>query len=98
MAFYRLADPAKRDVKEIKDYIAADNREAAKRLVRALTEKFAFLSQNPTLFAPQVAYGGLRKCGLGNYLIFYRSVKGGIQIMRVLHGARDLQKLLKTFH
>jgi toxin ParE1/3/4 len=29
-----------------------------------------------------------------NYLVFYRPVEGGIEVLRVLHGARDLQGIL----
>jgi toxin ParE1/3/4 len=28
------------------------------------------------------------------YLVFYRSIKDGIEVLRVLHGARDIQGLL----
>ncbi len=32
----------------------------------------------------------LRFVPLGNYLIFYRPTDGGIEIVRLLHGARDV--------
>lgn len=32
----------------------------------------------------------LRGLPVGNYIIFYRPMKDGIQVIRVLHGARDL--------
>ncbi len=35
----------------------------------------------------------LRSFPVGNYVIFYRPASGGIQIIRVLHGARDVSKL-----
>jgi len=34
--------------------------------------------------------------GFENYLIFYRPVEGGIEILRVVHGARDLENLFGT--
>jgi plasmid stabilization system protein ParE len=36
---------------------------------------------------------GLRSFPVGAYLIFYRQIEGGIQITRVLHGARDIASL-----
>jgi hypothetical protein len=32
---------------------------------------------------------------VGRYLIFYRVVPGGIELARVLHGARDIKKGLQ---
>jgi toxin ParE1/3/4 len=33
--------------------------------------------------------------GFGKYLIFYRIVSDGIEIIRVLHGARDIDRILE---
>jgi toxin ParE1/3/4 len=38
---------------------------------------------------------GLRSCPLGSYVIFYRVVKGGIEVARVLHGARNLRRVFR---
>ena len=41
--------------------------------------------------APQI-----RSFPVGNYLLFYReSKKGGIELVRVIHGARDLRQIFK---
>lgn len=32
----------------------------------------------------------LRSHPHGSYVIFYRAVEGGIEVVRVLHGARDI--------
>jgi toxin ParE1/3/4 len=37
---------------------------------------------------------GLMLFPVGKYLILYRKVVDGIEIVRVIHGARDLRKLL----
>ena len=34
--------------------------------------------------------------GFPKYLIFYRLVTGGIEIVRVLHGARDIDRVLES--
>jgi toxin ParE1/3/4 len=33
---------------------------------------------------------GLRSFPVGSYLIFYRPIVGGIELARLLHGARDI--------
>jgi toxin ParE1/3/4 len=30
------------------------------------------------------------------YMIFYRPIEGGIEVLRVIHGARNIQNLLGT--
>jgi toxin ParE1/3/4 len=34
--------------------------------------------------------------GFPNHLIFYRPIEGGIEIVRVLHGARDIDAVLES--
>ena len=34
--------------------------------------------------------------GFPNMLVFYRPIEGGVEIIRVLHGARDLATLLEN--
>ncbi len=36
---------------------------------------------------------GLLSFPFGRYMIFYLSIPGGIEIVRVLHGARDIERL-----
>jgi toxin ParE1/3/4 len=36
----------------------------------------------------------LRSFSVGNYLIFYFPIEGGIDIVRVLQGARDIEGFL----
>jgi toxin ParE1/3/4 len=33
---------------------------------------------------------GLRMFPVGNYLIFFRPIEGGIEVIRVLHGKRNI--------
>lgn len=33
--------------------------------------------------------------GFENYLVYYRPLRDGIEIIRILHGARDIARLLK---
>jgi toxin ParE1/3/4 len=39
---------------------------------------------------------GLRSVPYSRYVIFYRPIKDGVEIVRVLHGARDLGRALQA--
>jgi toxin ParE1/3/4 len=39
---------------------------------------------------------GMRSYPVGEYLLFYVQVEGGIELVRVLHGMRDLRDLFPT--
>ena len=83
---------ASADLIEIWEYIAADNMDAADALIDRIDAKFQAIAAQPSIgrerseFAP-----GLRSLPLSPYVIFYRPMDGGIEIVRVLHGARDIE-------
>ena len=65
--------------------------ETADRLIDAIIERFPLLASTPGMgFAREDFAPGLRSFPVGDYLIFYRRVSGRIDIIRVLHGSRDL--------
>ena len=37
---------------------------------------------------------GLRSFPVGSYMVFYLVIEKGIEIVRVLHGRRDIEKIL----
>ena len=81
-------------------FIAQDNPGAATRVIDAAYETFKKLSVNPGLGRPQRFKNpklrdvrSKRVIGFENYLIFYRRVADGIQVIHVYHGARDLESL-----
>jgi len=82
---------AEEDLIEIWMYIAADNLAAADRLLDRIEAKCQMLADNPGLgqacpdIAPQLRYSLV-----GRYLILYREIESGIEIVRVVHGARHL--------
>ncbi len=39
---------------------------------------------------------GLRSSVVGNYLIFYRAIEDGIEIVRVISGHRDIEALFES--
>ena len=82
------------------EFIAKDNPEAATRVVEAAYESFKSLANSPRLgrlrsFRNPLLKGirSWRVSGFENYLIFYRPMTGGVQILHVYHGARDIEAL-----
>lgn len=90
----RVSRAAKNDLDEIWFYIARDDIDAADRFVDFLTDKFPLLASSPAMGrARDELQPGLRSFPVKRYLIFYRQRKGGIDIVRVIHGARDFRPL-----
>jgi toxin ParE1/3/4 len=96
-----LLDPGVEDeLWAIWAFIAEDNPDAATGLVDAAYETFRMLAANPELGRqrrfrnPRLRnVRSFRVSGFDNYLIFYRAVSEGIQVLHVYHGARDLEAL-----
>jgi toxin ParE1/3/4 len=82
------------DLAEIWDYIADDSELHADAFIETIDEKFHILAEQPNIGrARDELEAGLRSFPLGRYVIFYRMIKEGIEIIRVLHGARDLSAI-----
>jgi toxin ParE1/3/4 len=89
-----ISQAAKTDLTEIWVYVAQDDVEAADRLVDAVlatAEKIAewpeMGRQRPELLA------GLWSFPVGRLLIFYRIRESAVEVVRVVHGRRDLDSL-----
>lgn len=92
---FRLLPAAEADLGAIAQYIADDDPEAARRWFNAILESCRRLGDMPGLGVarPEVR-ADLRTLVVGNYLILYREISGGAEIVRVIHGARQWQDLL----
>ncbi len=68
---------------------------AADNLIRAIDNKLNLLARQPFIGSPMDDYRpGLRASFVGRYIIFYHPIDDGIEVYRVLHGARQLEDLL----
>ncbi|HYZ83106.1 MAG TPA: type II toxin-antitoxin system RelE/ParE family toxin [Bryobacteraceae bacterium] len=96
MKRYVLTPSAKRDVNDIWDYIANDNIEAADRVLDALESAMVKLAKNPGIghWREELADKSHRIWLVYSYLIVHRHEAKPLQIVRVLHAARDVQSLL----
>ena len=82
---------AEADVLEIWDYIADDGIAAADRWVDRLDKQFRVLAMQPMMGrARDELAPGVRSFPFGRYVVFYLPLDGGIDVVRVLHGARDI--------
>lgn len=82
---------AKRDMLEIWEYIADDSEARADAFIARFDTKFRLLAERSGLGRPREELAeGLRSFPLSRYVIFFRPVPNGIEIVRVLHSARDL--------
>jgi toxin ParE1/3/4 len=89
-----VTELARSDLDKIWDYIAQDNPTAADRLMDRIEVQCQRLADAPQLGRPRPQHAaGLYSYRVRNYLIFYFVNATGIEIARVLHGARDLPKI-----
>jgi toxin ParE1/3/4 len=87
---------SRRDLLEILEHISKDKPGAALRHVERLEESCWMLARNSQVgTARDDLVPGLRCWSVGNYVIFFRSSIDGIEVVRVVHGARDFGKLFE---
>lgn len=91
MARVQFRQAAEDDLLGIWQYIAAQDQAAATRVLQAIESKCRFLAETPKAgpARPDIA-PELRYFVVGSYLILYREIPAGIEVVRVLHGARNL--------
>lgn len=92
---------ARRDLVEIVAYLAEHSESAAQRFRAAAEATFLQLAKAPgigALYEPDdPAFAGLRYCLVStfrHYVVFYRPTDDGLEVVRVLHAARDVGAIL----
>ena len=95
---------ADRDLDEQAEYFAAHrNLETGLRFYRAAEETFQLLASQPEMgklgeyrspFLTGMRMFSLK--GFPKHLVFYQTLEHGIEIVRVLHGARDIESLFEA--
>lgn len=96
MAKIIVAPSAENDLEEIWDYFSDKSVDSAKRLIKELGQKFDLLSENPAIGRNHDEYiVSLRSFPHKKYVIFYFPIENGVEIYRVLHGARNIEDLFE---
>jgi len=91
-----ISEAAQQDVTEAHDYIAADNPQAAARWVTTIEDRMLRLAVSPLsheVIPESVDLGfDYRHELVGKYRIIYRVNDDHVSIVRVIHGARLLER------
>ena len=96
MSRFFLSAAARQDLRDIQTYIAADNVEAARKVMRELRSSFRRLARYPRLghTRPGLTDQPVRFWPIYSYLVIYKADTRPLEIVRILHGSRDLERLL----
>ena len=95
---FRLLPRAIADIEAIAETIAVENPSAAEAWIDTIYRKCRLLADNPEMGpARDMIRAGMRIIPAGNYLMLYHLQGRNVEIVRVIHGARDLKNILNGF-
>lgn len=91
-----LTETAYDDLLRIGQDIQKDNPTRAATFVTELYERCQTLGLMPRAYPllPDREQQGIRRRPYGDYLIFYRIEKETVQVLHIVHGARDYEQIL----
>jgi toxin ParE1/3/4 len=92
-----LSPLAARDLEEIGDFLSDRNPQTAIEVIERFWKVSRILSENPKIgrARPDLAEG-LRHFPMPPYIVFYRAIENGVEIVRFVDGRRDLRKLINA--
>lgn len=96
MSGYRLTASAEADLDDILEFIAGrDGIDRALHVYNAFVEAFERLSDAPRIGTrkPDLTDDSIRWWPVFRFLVVYEAEREPIDILRVIHGARDLRRL-----
>lgn len=91
-----VTDAAWNDLLAIGRTIQADNPKRAETFIEEIYQSCGDLADMPFAFStvPGHEASGIRRRRNGNYLIFYRVAERHIEVLHVLHAARDYERIV----
>jgi plasmid stabilization system protein ParE len=99
MTVFRMTPQAETDLFDVWRYIASDNPEAADRVENAIYDACGILADGPLcgqtrrdLTVLPLRFWTVQR--YPNYIIVYDPATTPLQIIRILHGMRDLKRVL----
>lgn len=99
MALILRSPRAKADVLVAARYIAeqSQSRDVAYRFIDTLDEKLKLLACHREMGESRPDLGpNPRGFPAGQHVIFYRPLHDGIEVVRLLHGSRDIPRIFRT--
>ena len=84
---------ASADLKQIARYIAkkSESRSIAIRFLDAVERRLHLHATQPEMGQRRPDLGDdVRHFSIGHYVVFYRPVEAGIEVLRIVHGSRDV--------
>lgn len=84
------------DLLDIGRHIASDSPRNAEAFLEKAYTACLGLGEMPEAFerVPRHEGSGIRRRPFGNYLIFYRADEADVEVLRVIHGAREYERIL----
>ena len=94
---YLLTFAAKDDLENIKRYIAEDDKQISRRVIKDIRQLINEIVDFPLKYRlrNEVADGTLRFAPIYSYVIVYQATDNPIKIIRILHTRRDLPSMFK---
>jgi len=95
---FELTEPARKDLKEIWSHLAEFSHNSADKTLKDLAKKFNLLAENPKLGRTHdELIINLRSFPYKKYIVFYFPIENGVEIYRVVHGARNIEAIFEDF-
>ncbi len=95
---FKLTEDTRQDLKEIWIYIAEFSPNSADKKLREFKEKFQLVASNPKIGrSHDNLIINLRSFPHKDHIIFYFQVENGVEIYRILHGARNIEDLFENY-
>ena len=96
MARVQRSERAQQDLEEILDYLDRQGLQTADRFAARFEETCDLHASRPQLGETATEYApNLRHFTVWNYAVFYRPLDDGIELIRIIHGSRDIPKLFE---
>jgi len=93
---FEVRQTAQNDLSDIATYIARDNPERSVTFIEDLLGRIETVFERPLSFPARSEFGaGIRSAVHGRYLILFRVSESLVEVLRVLHGTRDIDSLLE---
>jgi len=92
----RISHTAARDIEQIVAYIVRDRKSAARNWLQSTDRLFRLIAATAEIgeSCKSSRHKQLRRIAHGKYIVYFRPIGDDIEIIRVVHGARDQDKLI----